>query len=775
MDAEDNVYLGTWINWSQSSAILGATFTTSRRQGDLLIAFTALFIPYVASRFWRILCFVFHTCYSTRQDRDAIYHQQQVVLRNSSSPDSGLLSLIRIIWAWRHGKDKRSIVRMLSILLFATCSIVLFTMAGGFSSQISTAAGDEVLLKGERCGFIPLDKIYDISIVLSAPIFSQKAEWCNDAANYAQQCYGSKSSGMLGCNRFIGKSIPTARVDLNAGCPFPDEGICKNNNTNIALDTGLVDSHYGFGINAPEDQRFAWRYALQCAPLRTEGYTGLLTENNKTYITYKYGGLADGISENITYDDYTYVIDDIESQYTKAGTDSAGSNYKLYSLQSQTAQGQAYEGADGFVRIRNISRSDGDITLVFLSGNGVVFDERMDDDWYQATVPDHNLTVLGFNSTQQSYRPAEAASPLGCVEQWQVCNSSYKSGTGCGPLGSSADALNDGFASFDITQEDMDKDLLNVTLSMQVGGVSNLDSLLTHLGAYSLASQSLLQSGTQFPLPHNQWQLDVMNWWNAMLASYQALYVETVLGPGDATLEEIEYRPSNDQEWAICNNQKIRSTAYASFSIFGLSFTYGVGAIIIIISVVLDPILRCLHRRRKHKQHTYLEWRTHETFQLHRLAHEELGYGKWDRCTDFVPITESGDILAGLDISDPEHPLLLRDSSLVNHENPEHNIPPDDTDADPDNLSLNAGSNNETQVPETKQNQLPVTVDNILPDQIDETSDWIRPNDENCSDGQVLLSEIHQGQFAGTFDDTSFLQTQSNVTKEGQEAHDSQI
>jgi hypothetical protein len=88
---DNNVYLGVWTNWSKGT-VMGATLTMTRQQGDLLIAFTGFLIPFVASRFWRILCFILHLYYSTSKPEDAIYHQRQVILRNSSSPDTGLVS-----------------------------------------------------------------------------------------------------------------------------------------------------------------------------------------------------------------------------------------------------------------------------------------------------------------------------------------------------------------------------------------------------------------------------------------------------------------------------------------------------------------------------------------------------------------------------------------------------------------------------------------------------------------------------------------------------------
>lgn len=50
-----SVQLGTWINWSRGR-VMGATLTLNRVDGNLLIAFTAVFVGIVTERIWRIAC-----------------------------------------------------------------------------------------------------------------------------------------------------------------------------------------------------------------------------------------------------------------------------------------------------------------------------------------------------------------------------------------------------------------------------------------------------------------------------------------------------------------------------------------------------------------------------------------------------------------------------------------------------------------------------------------------------------------------------------------------
>ena len=48
-----------------------------------------------------------------------------------------------------------------------------------------------------------------------------------------------------------------------------------------------------------------------------------------------------------------------------------------------------------------------------------------------------------------------------------------------------------------------------------------------------------------------------------------------------------------------------------------------------------------------------------QTFQLQRLAHEELGCGTWTHAADAIPTTQRGEKLSLIDTSDPDHPILL--------------------------------------------------------------------------------------------------------------------
>ncbi|KAK8040074.1 hypothetical protein PG993_008485 [Apiospora rasikravindrae] len=271
--------------------------------------------------------------------------------------------------------------------------------------------------------------------------------------------------------------------------------------------------------------------------------------------------------------------------------------------------------ASEFVPNGAVESTDGDVLLVFLSGNGVVFTQESNDPWYRATRIGGPLEASQSGGTSNAYLTTEAASPLGCVQQYQWCNSEYPIPQGCGPLSGWSDAMAGAYPLFNLTEGDFKVDDIpssdtergtRINWAVHVSDTDKLKlfDILQTFGAKALASQTLLTAGVQLGLADDQWQLDVINWWNTALAFHQSIFVETALGLTyrDANFQNLVSPPANDLERQLCQSQ------------------------------------------------------------LHRLAQDELGYGKWSGCTDMVPVTRPEDRLADLDISDLDYPRLNGDA-----------------------------------------------------------------------------------------------------------------
>jgi hypothetical protein len=301
-----DVYLGVWTNWSHGR-VLGSTLTLNRQNGDLVIAFAAFFVAFVGTRTWRIACIILHYRYSSQGPQDAVHHQRQAILRNSPNPESGLMSFLELLFAWKE-RDRaiyqRIIQRVLLALILAFVCLTGFIIASGFSSRISTSTGTEVLLTGNNCGWLRPDRDSESEAILTylTPYWSKQTA---SFANYAKECYSSNTSGVLDCGVFVRRQLGAkGTANFNASCPFGGN-ICTTNDSNIFLDSGPLDSNDDLGLNAPQDQRFTYRRLLQCAPLKTKGFRSTYNiSQDKSITAYHYGNpiLVGDSPSNITYE-----------------------------------------------------------------------------------------------------------------------------------------------------------------------------------------------------------------------------------------------------------------------------------------------------------------------------------------------------------------------------------------------------------------------------------------------------------------------------------------
>ncbi|KAI1734905.1 hypothetical protein F4680DRAFT_470549 [Xylaria scruposa] len=379
------VYLGIWTNWSRGQ-VLGLTLTLKCQKANLLIAFTAFFFAF-----------------------NAVYHQRQAILRNSSAPEGGIQQLMWLIWANRDRSDRFAPLVMVTVALLC---IITFTTAGGLSSQITTAVGTEVLIRGLNCGILQSQ----IAVPNYFELESIKADSIDNAANYAQQCYSTGAAG--DCGRFVTKSL-TSYIDDNAPCPF-EEGICRSNSKNLRIDSGYISSHKHLGLNSP--LKLFGRNVLHCSPIITAGYTSQQNTSLGNITLYHYGSALTSSG----WHNYTFAAKSIEDQYVFGFSLDYlvfSSSYRVSAMSYLVVNKTVDTVTSDFIPIRPILREDADVALVFLSGEDVVYSNPSTDEWYRVSatqVNDSEKAKAEINATP-IYLPLEPASPLACAYQYQFC------------------------------------------------------------------------------------------------------------------------------------------------------------------------------------------------------------------------------------------------------------------------------------------------------------------------------------------------------------------
>jgi len=283
--AEQKVFLGIWTNWSQGKTF-GSTITMTQYNGNLLIAFLALFVSFVGTSLWRIIGYILHRIFSTNAAQDGVYHQRQAILRNATNATDAIWDLSSILWNSR--RVTRSYSRLIPSLATAAFSVSVFAIAGIFSSRIASLTGSEVLLNSALCG-MPRGSVDSTSeqLTIVQPWVAQRM---TSAMNYANRCYFANAR-IENCDYFVKPRLPST-VNRNASCPFNDD-ICRTQYGNIELDTGLIDSHYDLGYNGPSEKRMQFRRKMSCAPLKMENYTDSFVYEspvgNVSYKRYQYG------------------------------------------------------------------------------------------------------------------------------------------------------------------------------------------------------------------------------------------------------------------------------------------------------------------------------------------------------------------------------------------------------------------------------------------------------------------------------------------------------
>lgn len=296
--AGSSIYTGAWINWSRG-AVLGATVTLTQRNGSLFTAFLGIFVTIAGGACWRILSFLVHQHRAghDKKDKDALHHQQQVILRNSGSSTGTAWQMIRFAWNKRK-LEKKQILRNLPFVILALCNTLLFAVAGVFSSAATKAADSHTLISSSHCGYL----LYDTK---PGPSFAaQLTKMANDtfaAVTYSRACYDD-ASNELQCGRFP-RSQLALTSETNVSCPFQSHICLEGPSAAFQVKSGWIDTNSDLGVNSKPSDRLQYRKVTTCSVLHTAGYFDLINTTDSfgdplSLISYYYGPID---TDNFTF------------------------------------------------------------------------------------------------------------------------------------------------------------------------------------------------------------------------------------------------------------------------------------------------------------------------------------------------------------------------------------------------------------------------------------------------------------------------------------------
>lgn len=279
------------------------------------MSFLALYVRLAGSQLWGLLCFAIHQMRSTREARDGLHHQQQVLLRNSATQNHTLLELLKIGWSWKKNAY-RGFWRCLPLAFLAVTHTCAFALAGLFAYRATFSTEDEVLARSRFCGDLQYSSDWTEKDVNESYAIQSNRRWISTwSSNYARDCYAYDSP--KDCNIF-----DTQKFDMlseHTKCPFSD-GTCLDDATGVVrLDSGPIPSDTGLGINSLRGDVITYRKAMTCAPLATKGFvSGLMAgdEDSLKGDKFYYYYFGETVYNSVVTENYTYAYDSYRGKTT---------------------------------------------------------------------------------------------------------------------------------------------------------------------------------------------------------------------------------------------------------------------------------------------------------------------------------------------------------------------------------------------------------------------------------------------------------------------------
>jgi hypothetical protein len=286
-------------------------------------------------------------------------------------------------------------------------------------------------------------------------------------------------------------------------------------------------------------------------------------------------------------------------------------------------------GPAQWIPVSNLTRTDADVTIVFIAPNSIKFRAQVKDPVFQATYPNTELSNTEERFTV--YNPDYQVSVIGCTEQYSICNPNLKSNSCTPPSGQNALPTLIQSYQFNLAQ------LVTAYRMIYMIADGTTYSSVNGIGPDALQIWNKVYNFVAPGVPDNQWQIEVEGWLETTLAKWQAYTVEYASNTANLSPHgRVGFPVSNstlDKKWRDqCQNQKIRNVgAYQNVTVFGFAFTWATGAALVIFSWSLGWLVRTQRKWLKRTGKAgptarRIAWNIDGQFHQQRVALRTVGY-----------------------------------------------------------------------------------------------------------------------------------------------------
>jgi hypothetical protein len=273
------------------------------------------------------------------------------------------------------------------------------------------------------------------------------------------------------------------------------------------------------------------------------------------------------------------------------------------------------------------SRTDANISLLFLTANTISYSDAVDDPWFLTGDNYHPPPVNGETLTY--YVPAVDINTMGCAEQHRFCNPTNNL---CTPSVTYLQIP-------DLTTIDLNPTQLataeRITTNLQM--TNNFNSVYGRRAAALLASQTVAELLQTKALPVNQWRTEVSNWFAVSLAKLQEGIVEFAGGPTDPKIVPYVKFPVDTDTATLCYNQVVQlPPGYVNFDFGAIIVVTVLGFVIVVLGLSYEWIAEKIIKRRGGNVEDWLE---NGQLRLLKKMYENHGVRGWEQLESDFPIT----------------------------------------------------------------------------------------------------------------------------------------
>lgn len=305
----------------------------------------------------------------------------------------------------------------------------------------------------------------------------------------------------------------------------------------------------------------------------------------------------------------------------------------------------AYAGGGGSVwkPIPEFSRDDADVSIYFLSSNAVSYLTPVNDPWFSA----NGNNTVPYGDDRNAWQYDYLVNPLVCAEQYQICNPSTAA---CSPLAGYAQVrshiLSENKLGLNSNQ------FLTATRIVIALINANTFHVVGNIGIAALwANSKLFNNIISMGLPPNQWQIEVLGWFQTALAMVQSYIVafasnDNGLTPFATPATNTALRTVFDNANAYekqCKGQLVQTAGEVqNFSLVGVLVIICVSVFLIFLQLAIEPLVDLVKLRSGWQSASKKARQADSKHHLLRmaLAATNQGDATWKRGTLDVPVLE---------------------------------------------------------------------------------------------------------------------------------------